>query len=46
MSGSDSHIQAQQRRRASSGKEDEIHLQGFRIHESVRGKILEILVTS
>ena len=38
MSGSDSRIQAQQNRRASNGKEDEIHLQGFKIHERLRGK--------
>ena len=38
MSGSDSRIRSQERRRASSGKEDEIHLQGFGIHGSLRGK--------
>ena len=38
MSGSDSRIQAQQNKRASSEKEDEIHLQGFKIHGSLKGK--------
>ena len=38
MSGSDIRIQAQQNKRARSEKEDEIHLQGFIIHGSLRGK--------
>ena len=38
MLGSDSRIQAKQSKRASSGEEDEIHLQGSRIHGSLGGK--------
>ena len=38
MSGSIRRIRAQQSKRARSKKEDEIHLHGFRIHGSLRGK--------
>ena len=43
MSGDESRIRAQKSRRASNEKEDEIHLQGFRIHGSLRGKNTENL---